>query len=94
PGADIEYVISYSNVSSGGGTNNSTLTVNNLVITEAGNAAPNNWGTTTDQVAGSASDTLGGTIAGDTAGSVLLTDTVTSLTPGQSGVFRFKRRIK
>ena len=94
PGADIEYVISYSNVSSGGGTNNATLTVNGLVITEDGNAAPNNWGTTTDQVAGSASDTLGGIITGDVAGSNLLTDTVSSLIPGEAGVFRFKRKIK
>jgi len=94
PGAEIEYVITYSNVSSAGGSGNSMLTINNLVITEDGNAAPNNWGSTTDQVAGSASDSRGGTITGDTAGSTALTDTVSSVAPGQSGVFRFKRRIR
>ncbi len=70
------------------------LTINNLVITEDGNAVPNNWGSTTDQVAGSASDSRGGTITGDTAGSTALTDTVSSIAPGQSGVLRFKRRIR
>ncbi|CAN5126180.1 hypothetical protein BH18ACI2_BH18ACI2_19010 [soil metagenome] len=94
PGAEIEYVITYSNVSSAGGSGNSMLTINNLVITEDGNTAPNNWGSTTDQVAGSASDSRGGTITGDAAGSTALTDTVSSVAPGQSGVFRFKRRIK
>jgi hypothetical protein len=45
-------------------------------------------------VAGQASDTLGGTITGDVAGSNLLTDTVASVNAGQSGVFSFKRLIQ
>lgn len=94
PGAVIEYSIAYTNVSSSGGTNNVTLTVSSLVITENGNTAPNNWGTTTDQVVGSASDTLGGTIAGDAAASTVLTDSVATLAPGQSGIFKFRRTIK
>lgn len=93
PGAQITYAITYTNVSSSGGSNNSTLTASNIVITENGNAAPNNWGSTTDHVVG-ATDTRGGTITGDAAGSVLLTDTVPGLGPGQSGVFTFRRRIK
>lgn len=93
PGAVIEYVITYANVSSTGGTNNSQLTASNIVITENGNAAPNNWGTTTDHVVG-ATDSGSGVIVGDVVGSTLLTDTVTSLAPGQSGTFRFRRRIK
>lgn len=93
PGADIEYAIAYENISSGGGTNCVQLTASSVVITENGNLAPNNWGTTTTQVVGSATDTLGGTIAGDAAGSTLLTDTVGTLNPGQSGVFTFRRRI-
>lgn len=93
PGAQIEYVITYTNISSTGGTNNSQLTANNIVVTENGNAAPNNWGTTTDHVVG-ATDSLGSAITGDVAGSTLLTDTVPSLAPGQSGIFRFKRQIK
>ncbi len=94
PGAVIEYVITYANVMTTGGTNNVTLAATNLVITENGTAAPNNWGTTTDQLVGSASDTRGGTITGDAAASSSLTDTVASLPAGQSGVFRFRRTIK
>lgn len=93
PGAEIEYTISYSNISSTGGTGNSQMTISNIVITENGNVAPNNWGGTTTQVVGSASDTAGGTITGDTAGSSVLTDTVPSLAPQASGVFKFRRRI-
>jgi hypothetical protein len=94
PGAVIEYVITYTNVSSSGGTNNATLTANNIVITENGNAAPNNWGSTTDQVVGSASDSSGGTITGDSNGSTTLTDTIPTLGPGSSGTFRFQRVIR
>ena len=93
PGAEIVYTITYTNIASTGGTNNSTLTTSNLVITEDGNAAPNNWGTTTDHVVG-ATDSRGGAIAGDAANSVLLTDTIATLPAGQSGTFTFKRRIK
>ncbi len=94
PGADITYTINYSNISVGGGdANNVQLTASNIVITEDGNAAPNNWGTTTIHVVG-ATDTRGGTIAGDAPGSTLLTDTVPTLGAGQSGSFTFKRRIR
>jgi hypothetical protein len=93
PGAQITYTITYSNVSSSGGTGNSTLTATNLVITENGTAAPNNWGTFTDHVVG-ATDTLSGVITGDALLSNVLTDTVPSVSPGASGVFTFKRLIK
>ncbi|MCM3900593.1 MAG: hypothetical protein ND866_02700 [Pyrinomonadaceae bacterium] len=93
PGAVITFAITYTNVSSSGGTNNVTLTATNIVITENGAALPNNWATYTDHVVG-ATDTLLGTIAGDAVGSTLLTDTVASLTAGQSGVFTFRRQIK
>jgi hypothetical protein len=94
PGATVDYRITYTNISSTGGNNSSTLTANNLLITEDGNAAPNNWGVVTDQVVGSATDSLNGTITGDVAGSSLLTDTIPTIGPGQSGVFRFRRTIK
>lgn len=95
PGADIIYTITYTNVSTtAAGSGNVTLTANNIVITENGNVAPNTWGSTTDQVAGSASDSNSGTITGDTAGSSVLTDTVSTLAPGASGTFTFTRRIK
>ncbi|HET6975539.1 MAG TPA: hypothetical protein VFI24_04400 [Pyrinomonadaceae bacterium] len=93
PGAVITYTITYTNVSSTGGSNNITLTATNIVITEDGAALPNNWATFTDHVVG-ATDSLGGSITGDAAGSNLLTDTVPSLGPGQSGVFTFRRQIK
>ena len=95
PGAVITYTITYTNIASTGGTNNSTLTANNLVITENGNAAPNNWGANTDHVVNQATDSRGGTITGDAAAtSTLLTDTLATLPAGQSGTFTFKRQIK
>jgi hypothetical protein len=95
PGAVITYTITYTNIAATGGTNNSTLTASNLVITEDGTAAPNNWGTYTDHVVNQAADTRGGTITGDSAvTSTVLTDTVPALSAGQSGTFTFKRLIK
>ena len=93
PGAEIEYSILYQNISSTGGTNCAQLTASSVMITEDGNALPNNWGTTTSQVVGSSSDTRGGTITGDSAGSSLLTDAVGSLPPQQSGTIKFRSRI-
>jgi hypothetical protein len=93
PGAVITFAITYSNVSSSGGVGNVTLTATNVVITENGSVAPNNWATNTDHVVG-ATDSLGGAITGDALNSNLLTDTVASLAAGQSGVFTFKRQIK
>ena len=95
PGAVITYTITYTNIATTGGTNNSTLTANNLVITENGSAAPNNWATHTDHVINQATDSRGGTITGDTlVTSTVLTDTILSLAAGQSGTFSFKRLIK
>jgi hypothetical protein len=93
PGAVITFAITYTNVSSSGGTNNVTLTATNIVITEDGAAAPNNWATYTIHVVG-ATDTLGGTITGDALLSTVLTDTIASLPAGQFGVFTFKRQIQ
>jgi hypothetical protein len=93
PGEEIEFAITYSNVSSTSGVGNTLLTAYNIVINENGNSANNNWGDTTDHVVG-ASDTYGGLIIGDRAGSKSLTDIVTTLEAGQSGVFKFKRRVK
>jgi hypothetical protein len=93
PGAVITFTVTYTNVSSSGGSNNVTLTATNIVITEDGSALPNNWASFTDHVVG-ATDSLGGTIAGDAVGSNLLTDTIASLAAGQSGVFTFRRQIR
>ncbi len=92
-GAEIEFAVTYANVSSAAGVGNSLLTAHNLVISENGNSASNNWGATTEHVVG-ASDTQGGVIVGDRAGSTWLTDIVTTLEAGQTGVFKFKRKVK
>lgn len=93
PGSEIEITITFTNISSADGAGNSLLTAYEVVISENGFAAPNNWGATTDHIVG-ASDNHGGRIIGDREGSSWLTDIVTSLAAGQSGVFKFKRRIK
>lgn len=96
PGAVIEYAIVYANITPAAtGAGSVELNATNIVITENGNAAPNDWGTKTDHVAGSATDTNSGGIVGDAAGSTLLTDTVAGpLAPNTSGTFRFRRTIK
>ena len=93
PGSELEFAVTYTNISSAGGVGNSLLTARNLVINENGKAAPNNWATTTEHIVG-ASDNQGGHILGDREGSTSLTLIVTRLGPGQSGVFKFRRRIR
>ena len=93
PGADIEYTISYDNISSTGGTGNSGITISNIVITEDGSAAPNNWGTTTTHVASPApSDSQSGTIVLSNSDTKLV-NTVPTLAPQASGTFKFRRTI-
>jgi len=101
PGADIEYTVTYSNVSvGGGGAGCVDLVASNIVISEDGSAAPNNWGSTTTQVTSPApSDSNGGTITdGNTNGSVtaattFLRDAAGTLNPGVTRAFVFRRRI-
>ncbi|HEX8161528.1 MAG TPA: hypothetical protein VF538_06625 [Pyrinomonadaceae bacterium] len=107
PGAEIEYVITYTNLMSvpAAGSGSTSLAATNLVITENGTTGGNNWGnalpgggTVTTQVVNAASDvnTTGtpGNITGHTLStSTVLTDTITTLPAGGNGTFRFKRRI-
>jgi hypothetical protein len=91
PGAVITYNITYTNVStSNGDANCLKLTASNLVITEDGLAAPNNWGTYTTN-SGSPSDSGSGAVV--TVSATKYTDTIASLAAGASGVFTFKRSI-
>ncbi len=91
PGAVITYNITYTNVSTSNGDANCVkLTASNLVITEDGLSAPNNWGTYTTN-SGSPSDSGSGTVV--TVSATKYTDTVASLAPGASAVFTFKRSI-
>ena len=93
PGADIEYTISYSNISSTGGTGNSAITISSIVITEDGSVAPNNWAATTTHVTSPApSDSQSGTIVLSNSNTKLV-DTVPTLVPQASGTFVFRRRI-
>jgi hypothetical protein len=104
PGADIEYTITYSNVSVGGGDANCVkLVASNIVISENGASAPNNWSTNTTQVVAptgpNPSDSNGGAITDGntnlavTAASTFLKDAAGSLNPGGSATFKFRRRI-
>src|SRR5437763_1595154 len=101
PGADIEYTVTYSNVSTGGGGAGCVnLVASGIVISEDGSSAPNNWAANTTQVTSPApSDSNGGTITdGNTNGAVtaattFLKDAAGSLNPGVSKAFVFRRRI-
>lgn len=91
PGAVITYTITYTNVSTSNGDANCVkLTATNLVITEDGLVAPNNWGTYTTN-SGSPSDSGSGSVV--TVSATKYTDTIASLAPGASGVFTFMRSI-
>jgi hypothetical protein len=105
PGADIEYVITYTNVSQGGGGAGCVdLVASNVVISERGDVAPNNWAANTTQVtspmpADANSTGTPGTITDEatglavTATTVRLRDQVPNLNPGATGTFTFRRRI-
>jgi hypothetical protein len=93
PGAEVEFIVTYTNISTAEGGDCSLLTAYNIVINENGKIAPNNWGLTTKHIVG-ASDSRGGYIVGDRPDSQSLSDVVMRLDAGQSGVFRFKRIIR
>ncbi|HYW73503.1 MAG TPA: hypothetical protein VE961_20950, partial [Pyrinomonadaceae bacterium] len=91
PGAVITYTVTYTNVSTNNGDANCVkLTASSLVIAEDGSAAPSNWGTYTTDT-GTPSDSNGGAVVKVNAAKY--TDTISSLAPGASGTFTFKRLI-
>lgn len=93
PGAQVEFIITYSNISSMNGVDCALLIAYNLVISADGRKLPNNWGVTTDHIVG-ASDNRGGLIVGDRPHSQSLANAVMRLEAGESGVFRFRRMIR
>ncbi|NNE98491.1 MAG: hypothetical protein HKN25_05660 [Pyrinomonadaceae bacterium] len=99
PGSTLTYTVAYTNISTAAAGGNVGLTAVNLVITEDGNAAPNNWGATTTRVAGQEFDYLGSTGTTPGTGTVNVvsptayTDTIPSLAPGAVGRFVFTRSI-
>jgi hypothetical protein len=99
PGADIEYIITYENIANAPtGIGNVDLDALLVVITEDGDVAPNNWAATTDRIASTEADSRSGivTISNSTGGvaNSKYVDSVGTLASGQSGTFRFKRKIK
>lgn len=91
PGAIITYAITYANISTSNGDANCVkLTASNLVITEDGLLAPNNWGSTTTN-SGSPTDSGSGVVV--TVSATKYTDTVATLAAGASGTFTFMRLI-
>lgn len=90
PGADISFAVTYTNVTTSTGSGNANLTSTNLVITEDGNAAPNNWGTRTTHVSHS-DPNPNATVAHPSP--PVYTDTITTLGAGGSGTFTVVRRI-
>lgn len=91
PGAVITYAITYANISTSNGDANCVkLTASNLVITEDGLLAPNNWGSNTTN-SGSPSDSASGVVVTESA--TKYTDTVALLAPGATGIFTFMRLI-
>jgi hypothetical protein len=91
PGAMLTYNVTYTNVSTSNGDANCVkLTAQNLVVTEDGLAAPNNWGTYTTDT-GTASDSGSGVVV--VVSATKYTDTIASLGPGASAVFTFYRLI-
>ena len=91
PGAVITYSIVYENVSTSNGDASCVkLTAQNLVITEDGLAAPNNWGTYTTHT-GTAGDTGSGVVV--VVNATKYTDTIATLGPGVSAVFSFQRSV-
>jgi hypothetical protein len=92
PGAEIRYDVTYLNVANvAAGAGNATLTAVNLVVTEDGNAAPNNWGTTTTHVAATAT---AGTVSNNAPLNTVFTNNVASLAPGAGGTFTIRRTIQ
>ena len=96
--ADMDYTISYQNLSQAAGTGSVALAAINFILVEDGDLGSNNWAVFTTHVPGQESDSRGGVIVlSPSTGGVAngkYTDTVGTLAAGQSGSFKFRRRIK
>lgn len=108
PGNIVEYDITYTNISSAapaGGSGNLIMNANQLVITEDGTTAPNNWAASTTNVPSTANASQGSityfsgnpATTSSTTTDLNLTKyelNITTLTPGTSGTFTIQRQIK
>jgi hypothetical protein len=92
PGAEIRYDVIYTNMANtAAGAGNATLSAVNLVITEDGTAAPNNWASFTTHIAATST---AGTITSNAPTNTIFTNNVASLAPGASGVFTIRRTLQ
>ena len=92
PGAEIRYDVNFTNVATPAlGAGNIILSAVNLVITEDGSAAPNNWAATTNHIAASATV---GIVTSNAPANTFFTNNVASLAPGASGTFTVRRTIQ
>lgn len=103
PGRIIEYQITYTNISSTGGTNNVILPANELIITENGSTGSNTWFTTTldSQPAQANGSAIGTSVSVTRATNGTVTndiqeykDTINTVAPQGTGTFTFQRKIK
>lgn len=102
PGRIIEYQITYTNISTSGGTNSVILPANDLVITEDGNAGNNTWFATTTDPAypttggnGSAVGSKGTINVTPNSGDIeIYTNSIPTVAPQGNGTFTFQRKIK
>lgn len=99
PGRIIEYQITYTNVSTGGGTNSVILPAKSLVITEDGTAGKNSWfSLTTDPKypgtpKGSATPDTTTTVTVDGSNIKIYTNSPGDIAPQGTGTFTFQRKI-
>jgi hypothetical protein len=101
PGAVIEYTITYTNVSTNTGSNNSLLNATSVTITDLGTGS-NNWTANANYVAGSASSQLVTPVVTPNYGNIAVSGspvdsvavTLPGLQAGVSGTFKFRVTIK
>ncbi len=99
PGRIIEYQITYTNVSTGGGTNSVILPAKTLVITEDGTTGNNSWfSLTTDPKypsipKGSATPAATTTVTVDGTNIKIYTNSPGDIAPQGTGIFTFQRKI-
>ena len=98
PGAVITYIITYTNIATAPvGIGNVNLDALAVVITEDGDAAPNNWAPNTNHVALPIDSRAGVVVTSASTGAVAngkYVDTVGTVPAGQSGILTILRTIK
>jgi hypothetical protein len=101
PNRFVEYRLTYTNVSAGGGTNSVILPATDFVIVDDGALAPNNWFSTTLDPAfptvsnGTATSSFGQITVTTANGDIQAYQLkVPTLNPGETGTLTFRRKIR